>query len=88
MFKRRKSSSLSKRRRPRSRKDEPAEERGARDTWGRAGAQSDPQALLPEIQHRNAEQQSVFPVSPLMQLHESSESAKAALYEATHLEFG
>ena len=48
----------------------------------------DPQNLLPDIQERRAETDSLLPVSPLHWLHESTDRAKQALYDAVGLEAG
>jgi hypothetical protein len=48
----------------------------------------DPQNLLPEIRKRGAERDSLFPASPLLKLHESTDRAKHALYDAVGLELG
>ncbi len=48
----------------------------------------DPQNLLPAIRKRGAERDSLFPVSPLHKLHESTDRAKQALSDAVGLELG
>ncbi len=48
----------------------------------------DPENLLPAIRERGAQKESVFPVSPLVGLHEATDQAKQDLYEATYVKLG
>ena len=48
----------------------------------------DPQNLLPAIQERGRQRDSLFPASPLGGLHDSTTQAKDKLYEATGLKLG
>lgn len=48
----------------------------------------DPQHLLGAIQERGLERDSLFPVSPLHFLHENTDRAKKALYDAVGLDLG
>ncbi len=69
----------------------PDKEARAADNDRQSGLGSDPddpQNLLPEIRKRGAERDSLFPVSPLHRLHESTDRAKQALYDAVGLDAG
>lgn len=48
----------------------------------------EPSNLLPEIQQRNTQKDSLFPVSPLRRLHDITDKAKQDLYEAIGLKLG
>jgi len=52
------------------------------------GDPTEPSALLPLIDERRTHKDSLFPVSPLGWLHESTDQAKQDLYEATGLKLG
>ena len=69
----------------------PDEDARAADDARQSGLGSDPddpQNLLPEIRKRGAERDSLFPASPLHKLHENTDRAKKALYDAVGLELG
>jgi hypothetical protein len=59
---------------------------GSRDVLG--SGSEDPQNLLPEIQERRAEKDSLLPVSPLYWLHELTDWGKKSLSDATGIELG
>ncbi|MDH3900894.1 MAG: carbohydrate porin [Gammaproteobacteria bacterium] len=48
----------------------------------------DPRNLLPHVRQRSTQKDSLFPVSPLTWLHDSTNQAKQDLYAATHLKLG
>jgi hypothetical protein len=52
------------------------------------GGPQDPSKLLPEIDQRRAEKESVFPASPLGWLHDWTGEAKRTLHDTTGLELG
>jgi hypothetical protein len=52
------------------------------------GGLTEPSNLLPEIDERRAQKDSVFPVSPLGWLHNATDQAKQELYDATGLKLG
>jgi hypothetical protein len=52
------------------------------------GGLNDPSTLLPEIDKRGTEKDSLFPVSPLGWLHDATSQAKQELYDATGLKLG
>jgi porin len=52
------------------------------------GDPEDPSNLLPRIQQRNTQMNSLFAESPLRSLHDLTDKAKQALYEATGLKLG
>jgi hypothetical protein len=52
------------------------------------GDPEDPENVLPAIQARRAEKDSLFPVSPLHGLHELTGRGKKALYDWIHLDLG
>jgi hypothetical protein len=52
------------------------------------GGLNDPSNLLPEIDKRGAQKDSLFPVSPLGWLHDATDQAKQELYDATGLKLG
>lgn len=54
----------------------------------RLGNLTDPSTLLPKIDERRAQKDSVFSVSPLGWLHNSTGKAKDKLYDATGLKLG
>jgi hypothetical protein len=58
----------------------------SRDVLG--SGSEDPQNLLPEIQERRAEKDSLLPVSPLYRLHEITDWGKKSLSDATGIELG
>ncbi|MGK7896387.1 MAG: carbohydrate porin [Xenococcus sp. (in: cyanobacteria)] len=48
----------------------------------------DPSNLLPEIEERRTQRQSVLPVSPLKPLHDITDAVKNDLYERTNIKLG
>ncbi|HAC61945.1 MAG TPA: hypothetical protein DCF68_00020, partial [Cyanothece sp. UBA12306] len=52
------------------------------------GDLDDPSNLLPEIQERRIQRESVFPVSPLKPLHDFTDAVKSDIYEAIRLKLG
>jgi hypothetical protein len=70
-----------------ARADPDVEARGGAQQDGLGGL-NDPSTLLPEIDKRGAEKASLFPVSPLGWLHDGTDKAKQALYDATGLKLG
>ncbi len=69
----------------------PDEDARAGDSTRRGGLSSDPedpQNLLPDIQERRAEKDSLLPVSPLYWLHKGTDWGKKSLSDLTGIEFG
>jgi hypothetical protein len=70
-----------------------AGEQGVGSSGGTSGSaiggnDTDPSVLLPEIQERRVQRESLLGVSPLKPLHDATDGVKESIYEATGLKLG